>query len=272
MIDIVGVNKSFKGIPILNDINLTIQNNEVFGVVGPSGVGKSTLLSCLIGLQNYQSGSISIDGIKLEELSEIQMRQFRKNMGMIFQNFSLIGRKDTFHNISLPMECWKYSKIEIKERVEHLAELTGIQDKLRSRPSELSGGQKQRVAIARALTMNPRYLLCDECTSALDPKTTASILDLLKKLQERMKITIVLVTHEMSVVQSICQRMAILDGGRIAFVDKVQEVFKNKPEQLKALLGEENRNVSVTMSVEEFARIKEYLDEGRINYKVLGGI
>lgn len=271
MIDITGVNKSFKDVRVLNDINLTIQDNEVFGLVGPSGVGKSTLLNCLIGLQNYQSGSISIDGVKLEKLNEVQMRQFRKNMGMIFQNFSLIGRKDTFHNIALPMECWKYSKIEIKERVEQLAELTGIQDKLKSRPSELSGGQKQRVAIARALAMNPRYLLCDECTSALDPKSTASILDLLKSLQEQMKITIVVVTHEMSVVQSICQRMAILDGGSVSLVGDVHEIFRNKPEQLKTLMGEEDWKVSVTMGAEDFARIKRYLDENGTNYRVSGG-
>lgn len=158
MIELAGVNKSFKNTAVLKDINLTIQDNEVFGLVGPSGVGKSTLLNCLIGLEKYQSGSISIDGVRLEDLNDLKMRQFRKNMGMIFQNFSLIGRKDAFHNIALPMECWNYSKTEIKERVEELAELTGIQDKLKSRPSELSGGQKQRVAIARALAMNPKYL------------------------------------------------------------------------------------------------------------------
>jgi len=136
-------------------------------------------------------------------MSESHLRaKFRKNMGMIFQNFSLIGRKDVFHNIALPMECWNYSKGEIKERVEELAELTGIKDKLKNRPSELSGGQKQRVAIARALTMNPKYLLCDECTSALDPKSTIAILDLLKDLQNHFGITIIVVTHEMAVVQS----------------------------------------------------------------------
>ena len=193
MVEIVGVNKSFENTSVLQDINLTIKDQEVFGLVGPSGVGKSTLLNCLIGLETYQSGSISIDGVKLETLSDLQMRQFRKNMGMIFQNFSLIGRKDVFHNIALPMECWKYTKSEIKDRVEELAELTGIQDKLKNRPSELSGGQKQRVAIARALTMNPKYLLCDECTSALDPKSTIAILDLLKDLQKHFGITIIMI-------------------------------------------------------------------------------
>lgn len=271
MIELVGVNKSFNSISVLTDINLTIQDNEVFGLVGPSGVGKSTLLNCLIGLETYQSGSISIDGVRVEELNELEMRKFRKNMGMIFQNFSLIGRKDVFHNISLPMECWKYSKAEIKERVEELAEVTGMQDKLKSRPAELSGGQKQRVAIARALTMNPRYLLCDECTSALDPKSTVSILELLKNLQEQFKITIIMVTHEMSVIQSICQKMAILENGKVSLFGEVQDIFKNKPEQLKALLGDDERNVSITLDVEDLARCREFLDAQGTKYRITGG-
>ena len=272
MIELVGVNKSFNNIPVLKDINLTIQDNEIFGLVGPSGVGKSTLLNCLIGLEKYQTGSISIDGVRLETLNDLKMRQFRKNMGMIFQNFSLIGRKDAFHNIALPMECWNYSKTEIKERVEELAELTGIKDKLKSRPAELSGGQKQRVAIARALAMNPKYLLCDECTSALDPKSTAAILDLLKDLQEQFEITIIVVTHEMSVVQNMCKRMAILESGKISLLGEVQEIFRNKPEQLKALIGEDDRKISVTMDVEDFAKIKEHLDDSGTKYRVSGGV
>ena len=272
MIELTGVNKSFKDVQVLKDINLTIQDNEVFGLVGPSGVGKSTLLNCLIGLENYQSGSIAIDGVRLEELNDLQMRKFRKNMGMIFQNFSLIGRKDAFHNIALPMECWNYSKAQIKERVEEFAELTGIQDKLKNRPSELSGGQKQRVAIARALAMNPKYLLCDECTSALDPKSTIAILDLLKDLQKHFGITIVVVTHEMSVVQNICNRMAILDAGQVSLVGGVQEIFKNKPEQLKALIGEDDRKVSVTMDVQDFAKIQEQLDKNGTKYRISGGV
>ncbi|MBQ6833989.1 MAG: ATP-binding cassette domain-containing protein [Lachnospiraceae bacterium] len=272
MVEIVGVNKSFENTSVLQDINLTIQDREVFGLVGPSGVGKSTLLNCLIGLETYQSGSISIDGVKLETLSDLQMRQFRKNMGMIFQNFSLIGRKDVFHNIALPMECWNYSKGEIKERVEELAELTGIKDKLKNRPSELSGGQKQRVAIARALTMNPKYLLCDECTSALDPKSTIAILDLLKDLQNHFGITIIVVTHEMAVVQSLCNRMAILDAGKVSLVGDVQEIFLNKPEQLKALIGEDDRKISITMDVQDFAAIRGVLDKNGTNYRVSGGV
>lgn len=230
MIEFSNVNKSFGDNKVLANIDFSIEDNEIFGLVGPSGVGKSTFLNCIAGLEDYQSGSIIVDGVKLENLNERQMREFRRNLGMIFQSFSLVGRKDVFHNIAFPMECWKYSKEEIKERVEELAEITELQDKLKSRPEELSGGQKQRVAIARALTMNPRYLLCDECTSALDPKSTTSILDLLKSLKKQFNITIVVVTHEMAVVQNLCQRMAILEKGEISLIGDVQDIFSNNPE------------------------------------------
>ena len=271
MIEVKKLNKSFKGISVLKNINLTIQDNEIYGLVGPSGVGKSTLLNCLTGLEIYQSGSIAIDGIKLETLSELKLRQFRKNMGMIFQNFSLIGRKDAFHNIALPMECWKYPKNEIKNRVEELAELTGIQDKLKCRPSELSGGQKQRVAIARALVMNPKYLLCDECTSALDPKSTVAILGLLKNLQQKFKITIIVVTHEMDVIQNLCERMAILDKGEVSLTGNVKEIFENKPKELKELIGEDNQRISITLDIEDFVGVQKYLNETNTQYKVSGG-
>ncbi|WP_458862745.1 methionine ABC transporter ATP-binding protein [Acidaminobacterium chupaoyuni] len=272
MIQLTNVYKSFEDFPVFNDISLTIRDNEILGLVGPSGVGKSTLLNCLIGLEKPQSGSITIDAVRLETLKEPELRQFRKNMGMIFQNFSLIGRKDAFSNIALPMECWGYSKAQIKKRVEELAELTGIRDKLHSRPSELSGGQKQRVAIARALAMNPKYLLCDECTSALDPKSTAAILDLLKELRSVFDITIIVVTHEMAVVQNICERMAILENGRISLLGDVQEIFREKPEQLKALIGEDDRQISVTMDVDDFAKWKERLDQSGTSYRISGGV
>ena len=275
MIEITRVSKTFENgskLNVLKDIDLTIKDKEVFGLVGPSGVGKSTLLNCLIGLEKYQQGSIVIDDVKLETLDDRKMREFRKNMGMIFQNFSLVGRKDAFHNIALPMECWGYSKTQIKERVEELAEVTGIADKLKCRPQELSGGQKQRVAIARALTMNPKYLLCDECTSALDPKSTVAILDLLKDLQNKFGITIVMVTHEMSVVQSICNRMAILDAGRVSLEGDVHEIFMNKPEELKRLIGEDDRKISVTMDVQDFAKFQETLDKSGTSYRITGGI
>ena len=225
MIEVKNLNKSFKGISVLKNINLTIQDNEIYGLVGPSGVGKSTLLNCLTGLEIYQSGSIAIDGIKLETLSELKMRQFRKNMGMIFQNFSLIGRKDAFHNIALPMECWKYPKNEIKNRVEELAELTGIQDKLKCRPSELSGGQKQRVAIARALIGNPKIIIADEPTGNLDSQNSHEILSIFKKMNEN-HITIVMVSHD-PLIASYSSRLLYLKDGKIE-----KELFKgNKTQQ-----------------------------------------
>ena len=170
------------------------------------------------------------------------------------------------------MECWNYSKADIKNRVEELAELTGIQDKLKNRPAELSGGQKQRVAIARALAMNPRYLFCDECTSALDPKSTIAILDLIKNLQKQFHITVVVITHEMSVVQNICNRMAILENGQVSLMGDVKEIFEKQPEQLRNLIGEDDRKVSVTMDVEDFAKIQSYLDKNKTQYKISGGI
>ena len=254
MIEIKRVNKYFEDLQVLKDINIRIEDNEVFGIVGPSGVGKSTLLNCLIGLEKYQEGSIVIDDIRVEELSEKELRNFRRNMGMIFQNFSLVGRKTVYQNIALPMECWRIPKEEIKKRVTELAELVGIQDKLSDRPAALSGGQKQRVAIARALTLNPRYILCDECTSALDPKTTTSILKLLERIRKEMDITIIVVTHEMAVVQQICRRMAVLDGGRVSMIGDTQDMFLQRPKALMKLLGEQDEiqagdGVNITFSL-----------------------
>lgn len=240
MIKIKNVNKYFGDLQVLKDINIQIEDGEVFGLVGSSGVGKSTLLNCLIGLEKYQEGSICIDGVEVEKLSEKELRNFRRGVGMIFQNFSLVGRKTVYQNIALPMECWHVPKEEIRERVIELARLVGIEDKLSERPSALSGGQKQRVAIARALTMNPRYILCDECTSALDPKTTTSILRLLERIRREMGITIIVVTHEMAVVQQICRRMAILEKGRVSMIGDTQDMFLQRPPALMKLLGEEN--------------------------------
>ena len=271
LINIQGLVKKYNDNIVLDNLNFQIDNNDIFGIVGASGVGKSTLLNILIGLEKYDNGSIDIDGVKLELLSEKEMRMFRKNVGVIFQNFSLIERKTIFKNIALPMECWHYSKPDIKNRVEELAEITGIKDKLNHRPAQLSGGQKQRVAIARALTMNPKYLFCDECTSALDPKTTLAILDLIKDLQIKYKITVVAVTHEMSVVQSICNRMAILDKGRVALIGEVNDIFANKPKELRELMGEETEKVSLLMEADEFDKYRSYLEEKNIKYKLMRG-
>jgi len=175
--------------------------------------------------------------VPLESLGEKQARLFRRNMGMIFQNFSLVSRKNVYQNIALPMECWKVPRSQIKKRVYELAEMVGLKEKLMARPAELSGGQKQRVTIARALTMNPKYILSDESTSSLDPSITVSILNLLDKIRKEMGITIILVTHEMPVVQQFCRQMTIMDAGTATVSGDVRELFFQKPPALQKLLG-----------------------------------
>lgn len=239
MIEIKNLSKSFSDKLILDDINLKINEGEIFGLIGESGAGKSTLLNCINKLEEYDDGNLSVDLIDVKDLSKDEIRIFRKNIGMIFQNFSLINRKNVFQNIALPMQCWGFSKEEINKRVLILSKKMGIEDKIYAKPSELSGGQKQRVAIARALALNPKYLLCDEATSALDPKTTKSILKLLKDINKEMNITIVIVTHEMDVVQNICDKIAILEKGKIVSFDKTENLFLNKPLELRKLLAEE---------------------------------
>ena len=242
MIEIKNINKTFGDLQVLKNVSLTIEDCQVYGLTGPSGVGKSTLLNCLAGLDSYDSGSIVVDGVCLEALGEKQARLFRKNMGMIFQNFSLVSRKNVYQNIALPMECWGVPRGDIKKRVYELSEMVGLKDKLKSRPSELSGGQKQRVAIARALTMNPKYILSDESTSSLDPSITSSILNLLEEIRKEMGITIIMVTHEMPVVQQFCHKMAILEEGEVSAQGDVKELFLQKPPALQKLLGTGERN------------------------------
>ena len=239
MIEIVDVNKSFSGTKVLKDIKLNIEKGEIIGIVGHSGAGKSTLLRCLNGLEIYDSGSIKAIGNEIKNLSEKELRSFRKRLGMIFQNFNLLNRKNVFDNVALPLEVWKVDKKEIKEKVTKLLELVGLQDKSDSMPRDLSGGQKQRVAIARALALDPDILLCDEATSALDPNTTKSILNLIREINEKLNITVVVVTHQMEVVKQICSRVAIMEDGEIKSLGVVDELFLKPDACLKKLLGEE---------------------------------
>ncbi len=168
MIEIKGLQKSFGDLEVLQDINLTINDGEIYGLVGKSGAGKSTLLRCINGLEKYTNGSIKVDGVEVKDLDRKRMRYFRKDVSMIFQHFPMISRKTVYENIAFPMRCWKYDKATIDKKVKELAELVGISSKLYEKPGNLSGGQKQRVAIARALSMEPKILLSDEATSALD--------------------------------------------------------------------------------------------------------
>ncbi len=240
LIEIRNVNKYFGDTQVLKDINITIKDGEIFGIIGHSGAGKSTLLRCINRLENFSSGQVLIDGTDVGKLNENDLRDLRKNLGMIFQHFSLLERRTVFENVALPMECFGYSKDQIKTRVEELLDLVGILDKKDDKPRNLSGGQKQRVAIARALTMNPKVLLCDEATSALDPKTTKSILELLRQISGKLGITIIMVTHQMEVIKQICTRTAIMDAGRVVEMGDTEEVFLKSNKAIRKLLGEEN--------------------------------
>jgi D-methionine transport system ATP-binding protein len=256
LIEITNLQKSYGKVNILKDINLTIGDGEIYGLVGRSGAGKSTLLRCINGLEKYDSGSLKIDGFEIKHHSNKEIREFRKNIGMIFQNFSLLERKTVYQNVALPMKCWGYSKEVIDKRVKELLKLVDLEDKVNEKPRSLSGGQKQRVAIARALSLNPKILLCDEATSALDPKTTRSILLLLKEINKALGIGIVLVTHQMSVVRQICHKVSILEDGKISAKGTVSSIFLNQPQALKNLLGEEydeitpikGKNIKITYS------------------------
>ena len=248
MIEITNLQKTFEDsdLTVLKDISLKIEHGDIYGLVGRSGAGKSTLLRCINGLTGYQGGSLKVDGCEVKELSGLRLREFRKNIGMIFQQFSLLERKTVYDNVALPMECWGWPKQKRDQKVKELLELVGLKEKLYVKPRTLSGGQKQRVAIARALTMDPKILLCDEATSALDPKTTNSILDLLLKINKELKITIVIVTHQMSVVRRVCNKMSILENGKLAEQGDVRQIFLNQPAALMRLMGEEGRELPKT--------------------------
>ncbi|AKN32201.1 methionine ABC transporter ATP-binding protein [Clostridium carboxidivorans P7] len=238
MIKLVNVNKSFSGNQVLKNINLHVKKGDIVGIVGHSGAGKSTLLRCLNALETYDSGSVTIMGNELKELSEKEVKTMRKKLGMIFQNFNLLNRKNVFDNIALPLEVWNFDKAYIEKKVTNLVKLVGLEDKIHSMPKDLSGGQKQRVGIARALALDPEILLCDEATSALDPNTTKSILELIKKINEELNITVVLVTHQMEVVKEICNRVALMEKGEIKGEGTVEELFLKPDKDLQKLLGE----------------------------------
>ena len=231
MIRIEDLNKTYETneltVTALKDITLDIPSGEIFGIIGLSGAGKSTLVRTLNRLEDPTSGSIFIDDVEITSLNRKQLRDIRKEIGMIFQHFNLMNSKNIFKNISFPLEIVGMKKEDIETRVSELLELVDLSDKANSFPSQLSGGQKQRVAIARALANNPKVLLCDEATSALDPKTTKSILNLLKDIQKQFGLTIVLITHQMEVIREICERVAIIEGGEIIEIGDVEDVFSN---------------------------------------------
>ena len=230
-IQISGLYKSYyphgQELPVLRGIDLSIYKGEIFGIIGFSGAGKSTLARCINRLETPDSGSVVINGTDVLALGKKDLRLFRRRVGMIFQTFNLFEAKTVWKNIAYPLVISGVPKKEIKRRVEETAELVGLTDKLDVYPGALSGGQKQRVGIARALINKPDVLLSDEATSALDPQTTLQILDLLKKINEKTGITILMITHELEAVKYACQRMAVLEEGKIVEEGSVRNIFNN---------------------------------------------
>ncbi len=228
MIRISNLSKIYNNeIEAIKDISLNINDGDIYGIIGLSGAGKSTLVRCINLLEKPTSGTIEIYGIDLTKLNEKQLREKRKEISMIFQNFNLLNQKNCLDNVCLPLIISKVNKKDAEKRALELLDIVGIKDKAYAYPSQLSGGQQQRVAIARALATNPKVLLCDEATSALDPTTTAQILQLLKDINQKFNITIIIITHQMSVVESICKHVAILDDGIVAEKGEVSSVFSN---------------------------------------------
>lgn len=242
----------------LSGINLNIDKGSIFGIIGMSGAGKSTLVRCINFLERPTSGTVIIGDKDLSKLNDRELRHVRQNIGMIFQQFNLLMQRNVEDNICFPLEIAGYSKKEGRKRAAELLEIVGLIDKKKAYPSQLSGGQKQRVAIARALATNPQLLLCDEATSALDPTTTRSILALLKDINKQFGITIIIITHEMSVVEEICDYVAIIDDGKLAESGSVEDVFSNpKTEAAKRLVYHSNTtsNTPIEMKGKRCIRI-----------------
>ena len=231
LIEIRGLRKTFGSgegaVTALEDVSLDIEAGEIFGIIGLSGAGKSTLVRCMNLLERPTSGTVTVDGADMTALSEKELRAARRDIGMIFQSFNLLMQRTALGNVRFPLELAGTPRKEADRRAQELLEMVGLGDRSGAYPAQLSGGQKQRVAIARALATNPKVLLCDEATSALDPTTTESILELLKNLNRQLGVTVVVITHEMRVVERICSRVAIIADSRIAEMGPVQDVFLN---------------------------------------------
>ena len=229
MIEIKNVSNQFNtadgSVEALKNVSLSIADGDIFGIIGMSGAGKSTLVRCINMLEKPTEGSIEIDGVKIEQLSEKQLRDIRRKTTMIFQGFNLLMQRTCLKNVAFPLRLAGKSKKEAYKKSLELLETVGLADKANAYPIQLSGGQQQRVAIARALATEPKVLLCDEATSALDPNTTNSNLDLIRDINEKLGITVVIITHQMSVVEKICKNVAILDNGSVAEQGSVSEIF-----------------------------------------------
>lgn len=279
MIEINSLGKYFGDHKVLSDISLKVDKGDVFGIVGHSGAGKSTLLHCLNGLESYTEGSVRVGGKEVRDLDEKELKLLRRDMGMIFQNFNLMNRKDVFENILFPLKVWGTPKNEAESRVNELLELVGLTGKRHEKVRNLSGGQKQRVGIARALALNPEILLCDEATSALDPKTTISILELLMDINKKLNVTIVVVTHQMEVVKMICNKVIILDGGEIVASGETDKLFLAPGEELRKLITDDyavipsgtNIRLMFPREVANDSIITNMARDLNINFSIVGG-
>lgn len=256
MIEIKNLSKKFHTaqgeVQALNDLNLTINDGDIFGIIGMSGAGKSTLVRTINMLERPTEGTVSIDGTDVGSLSNRELRKFRRDITMIFQGFNLLQQRNCLKNVCFPLELAGLKKSEAVKKAQELLELVGLGNKAKAFPSQLSGGQQQRVAIARALATNPKVLLCDEATSALDPKTTNSILDLIRDINKKMGITVIIITHQMSVVESVCNRVAILENGVIVEQGQVEEIFSRpKSTAAKKLVYPESTESAEEISVKQ---------------------
>ena len=256
MIELTHISKDFasggRTVHAVQDVSLSIGKGEIFGIIGFSGAGKSTLVRCINLLERPTSGSVTVDGKEMTALSARELRQARKQIGMIFQHFNLMPSRTVFGNVAYPLRGSGLSREQIADKVHRLLELVGIGDKAEAYPKQLSGGQKQRVAIARALANDPNVLLCDEATSALDPQTTKAILRLLKNLNEKLGITVVIITHEMAVVKEICDRVAVMEHGRVVEQGEVFNVFADPRQEITR---------SFIHTTSNLRKIEELIDE-----------
>lgn len=260
-------------ITALDHINLEIEKGEIFGIIGMSGAGKSTLVRSINYLEEPTEGQVFIDGTDLSDLSEKELRKKRSEIGMIFQNFNLLEQKNVIDNICFPLEIAGVKKKDARLRAKELLKTVGLEEKERAYPSQLSGGQKQRVAIARALATNPRILLCDEATSALDPQTTGSILKLLKHINEQLGITILIITHQMSVVTEICKRVAIIDSGRLVEEGLVTDIFANPgSDAAKELISGKDMRYTTCQSLESSRKIRIVFNENSSYEPVIANV
>ena len=265
MIELKNVSKVFSDgtqeIVAVDDVSLHIDEGEIFGIIGYSGAGKSTLVRTLNGLEQPTSGSITVAGKELSRLSGKQLRQSRQKIGMIFQHFNILWSRTVVENIMFPLEIAGVPKKERLERAQELVRLVGLDGREGAYPSELSGGQKQRVGIARALANDPDVLLCDEATSALDPKTTDDVLELLLDINRRLDLTIVIITHEMEVIRKICDRVAVMQGGRVVETGKTTDIFQNPKEKITREFIQQDEDEDIDQLLSDF---REYCPEGRI--------